>query len=365
MSGGGRLVINSHYVPQFILRNFYTNDKITYCDLEKKKVELRNTRSVFSEEGYYPEGIEKDLCKKAEYLFANLYHNKFEEARNTVVLTRDELFTVKKYLIVSAIRYKNELTDFDEEQLKILGPDFKMDYDRSLNEILACESPDDLFNEIFKMQDYIARKLGKEISEAQGEPNIPLWAELIDITHSYLVFVKTREKEKFLIPDVGRAIAEGPLSLKKFDAVLQNAMTTFNPQALQLLGMISPRDYSFYPLSKNFGVLSMNSFYKVLTDSEYHFNVIMPEDCPTVSAALGFGDRNTITPPKVRGNGNSKEYIYDIKNLTTKDVIHLNGLMLIEAKRFVACGELSEIENTMEYITDYPEKDFSFMNINA
>ena len=96
-------MINSHYFPQFILRNFYTNDKIKYCDLEKKKVELRNTRSVFTEEGYYPEGIEKDLCKKAEYLFANLYHNKFEEARNTLVLTRDELFTVKKYLIVSAI----------------------------------------------------------------------------------------------------------------------------------------------------------------------------------------------------------------------------------------------------------------------
>ena len=353
-------MIKSHYVPQFILRNFYSNDKITYCDLDKKTVELRNTRSVFSEEGYYPEGIEKDLCKKAEYLFANLYHNKFEEARNSIILTREELFTVKKFLIVCAIRYKAELTEFDKKQLEILGPEFKMDYDRSLNEILACETADDLFNEIFKMQNHIAKLMGKEFSEEEDSSNIPLWAELIDITHSYLIFVKTKE-EKFLIPDVGRAIAEGPLSIKKFDAVLQTAMTTFNPQALQLLQMISPRDYSFYPLSKNFGILSMNSFFKVLTDSEYHFNIIMPEDCPTVSAALGFGDRNTITPPKVRGNGNNKEYIYDIKQLTTKDVCHLNSLMLIEAKRYVACGELSEIQNSIDYMSGYQIRDYSFM----
>ena len=33
-------MINSHYVPQFILRNFYVDDKITYCDLENKTIQL-------------------------------------------------------------------------------------------------------------------------------------------------------------------------------------------------------------------------------------------------------------------------------------------------------------------------------------
>ena len=123
-------MINSHYVPQFILRNFYADDKITYCDLEKKTIQPRNTRSVFSEEGYYPEGIEHDLCKKAEYQFANLYHNKLEEARSSITLTADELFTIKKYLVVCAVRYKHEINEEDEKRIELLGPAFKIDYDR-------------------------------------------------------------------------------------------------------------------------------------------------------------------------------------------------------------------------------------------
>lgn len=341
-------MIKSHYVPQFILRNFYTNDKITYCDLDKKKTELRNTRSVFSEEGYYPEGIEKDLCKKAEYLFANLYHNKLEEAKSRIVLTREELFIVKKYLIVSAIRFKNDEKDFDKAQLDILGPEFKMDYDRSLNEILACNSAEDLFNEIFKTQAYIARRFGIDLGDEKENPNIPLWAEMKDIADAYIVFVKAREKEKFLIPDVGRAIYEGPMKSRKMEAMLHAIMNPLDPKLLQIMNMISPRDYTFYPLSKNFGILSMDILYKFLSEGAFHFDITFPKDCPTISAALGFGDRNTIMPAKVRGNGANKEYIFDVKNLTTGDVCHLNSLMLIEAKRFVACGELSEIENTME-----------------
>ena len=107
----------------------------------------------------------------------------------------------------------------------------------------------------------------------------------------------------------------------------------------------------------------MNILYKFLAEGAFKYNITMPEDCPTISAALGFGDRNTIVPAKVRGNGNNKEYIYDIKQLTTKDVCHLNSLMLIEANRYVACGELSEIQNSIECLSGYPIRDYSFMKL--
>ena len=31
-------MVNSHYIPQFILKNFYKDDKIQYCDIDKKRV---------------------------------------------------------------------------------------------------------------------------------------------------------------------------------------------------------------------------------------------------------------------------------------------------------------------------------------
>ena len=356
-------MINSHYIPQFILRNFYADNKITYCDLEKKTIQPRNTRSVFSEEGYYPEGIEHDLCKKAEYQFANLYHNKIEEARSSITFTADELFTIKKYLVVCAIRYKHEISEEDEKRMELLGPAFKIDYDRCLNEVLVCENLIDIFNELGKVENFLFKAFQGKGGGSPDDLNMHLWSELKDILHSYLVFVKTCGDEKFLIPDVGRGVYQGPLGIRKTTGLFDNVMLTGNLQLLQLTQLITPRDYTVYPLSKNLAILSMNSFFKLLTKSEFHFNIKLPEECSTVSAALGFGDSDTITPPKVTMRGTDKEYKYEIKQLTSKDICHFNSLMLAEAKRYVACAELSGIQRSIKTASEYTERDLSFLKI--
>lgn len=356
-------MINSHYVPQFILRNFYSDDKITYCDLEKKIVQARNAKSVFSKEGYYPENIEKDLCKKAEYQFANLYHNKLEEARSSLTLTANDLFTIKKYLVVCAIRYKYEISEEDIKLRELLGPAFKVDYDKSLNEILACDTTEDIFNVLGKNEEFLYKNFqGNDVGN-MDELNMPLWSELKDILHSYLVFVKVRGDEKFLVPDVGRGIYQGPLGIRKTTGLFENAINSENQQLLQLMQMITPRDYTIYPLSKNLAILSMNSFFKLLTESEFHLNVKLPEDYPTVSAVLGFGDSNAITPPKVKMNGRTKEYKYDIKSLTNKDVCHFNSLMIGDAIRYVACAGLKDIQKSVQTATDYTDRDLVFLKI--
>ena len=53
-------LVKSHYVPQLILRHFGTDERIQYCDLDKKKVETRNIKSAFAEKGYYPETIDSE-----------------------------------------------------------------------------------------------------------------------------------------------------------------------------------------------------------------------------------------------------------------------------------------------------------------
>lgn len=85
-------MINSHYIPQFILRHFLNTEKIQYCDLKNKKVESRNTKSVFSEKEYYPEYLERELCRHVESQFANLLNNKLAVSKYKFSLSPDEMF---------------------------------------------------------------------------------------------------------------------------------------------------------------------------------------------------------------------------------------------------------------------------------
>lgn len=325
-----------------------------------KKTELRNTRSVFSEKGYYPEGIEKDLCKKAEYLFANLYHNKLENARNSIVLTREELVTIKKYLIVTAIRYRYEFAEEDSALMEELGRAFKVEFIDSLNRILNCETIEETFQYLEKVNEHLSINNMDKLREST-DVNLPLWAEIKDALYSYIVFVKTRGDEKFLIPDIGRGNYEGPLSRKKMSGLLEAAISQENPVFFQIGMMVSPRDYTIYPLSQNMAILSMSSFYKLLTDSEIKVSVILPEECPTVFAVLGFGSRDTIIPPKVRNIRGTKEYIYDIKQITATDVSYLNCLMLVEAQHHIACSDLSSLKKTLELSGEYTDRELSFL----
>ena len=88
-------MIPSYFIPQFILRAFSENDKIQYIDLSSKVVESRNTCSVFSEDGYYPEQLEHDLCDKVERDFATL-HKKILKSAKKFTLFGAEMFFGKK-----------------------------------------------------------------------------------------------------------------------------------------------------------------------------------------------------------------------------------------------------------------------------
>lgn len=43
-----------HYIPQFILKNFYNeNQQINYWDIAKAKLETRNTKNIFMGKNMY------------------------------------------------------------------------------------------------------------------------------------------------------------------------------------------------------------------------------------------------------------------------------------------------------------------------
>lgn len=220
-----------------------------------------------------------------------------------------------------------------------------------------------MFEYVFQFDNLIApQSSGNKTSDIK----MSLWAEMKDVLQSHPIFVKAPQKEDFLINDIGKGIYEGPLSHKKLFALLDSGIKQSNPIMMQIAMMLTPRDYTVIPLSKKLAVVSMSVFYKTLTDSELSMNVELPEECPTVSGVLGFGNRNVIKPPKVKYHpGGGAEYQYEIQQLSIADVSHFNALMIAEANHHVACSDLSNYGKTMEIVSKYTDRDLSFMNASS
>lgn len=344
-------MINCHYIPQLILRHFCFDNKISYCDVENRRIELRNTKSVFSEKSYYPDELEKGLCDKVEVQFANILNNKILCNRNRFVLTSEEMFILKKFLIITVLRVKNSDINIDE-----LIPDLNSDeiyklegnFFENINKILNCKTKE----EAFKYTDII-----------NGETNLNLYAYIKDILCSYTVFVRTNNsKENFLIPDKGYASYEGPIHVKKLTGVIELAMKLEDQFLFQIANMLTPHDYSIFPIAYDMAIIKMSPFFKLCIDGSA-YNIVFPQEALTLSKVLGFGSSQIISAPKIKNlNGRSVEYSCEVKQLSKSDVYFLNSLLLGNVKQYFAFADIELVKNSIKYTEQLSDEiDYSFL----
>ncbi|MBM9888632.1 MULTISPECIES: DUF4238 domain-containing protein [Deefgea] len=345
-------MINCHYVPRLILRHFANEEKIQYCDLDKSKVENRNIKSTFSEKGYYPDEIEKELCYKIESQFSNLLNNKILKERYKVSLSRQELFILKKYLIVTAIRFNVT------EGMESVGahPNIVKSYSKSfytnINKVLACVNAEEIFTHLDIDTDEALENASN--SDCYGE--VKLWANIKNILHSYIAIVSTdRCKEDLIVPDAGFSYKATNIAFGlggKFDKcmyTLNYALKSGNPFLLQMSQMLTPYDYMLFPVAKKMAIVSFSVFYKFF-DNKSGFSGLLPLNGMTVSELIGFGSSDIVEPPKVKlQNGKPVGYEYGIKQLSKSDVISLNTAMFNTAEHYFGYCDLEAIKSSLEY----------------
>ena len=333
-------MINNHYIPQLILRHFCEDGKILYYDIEKHTTELRTTKSVFSEKGYYPDKLEKELCHKIEVQFANVLNKKILCENYKITLTEEDLLTLKKYLIITILRVRDEdmvhnawyqvlkrdgfITE--EDSLKDF---FSGDFFENINKILECRDLDTLL----------------EITDE----NLNLFTFVKDVIYSYNVFVKSNNcKEDFIISDRGWAGYRGPISVKKLNAMLNMLEVEYDPYIDMLLHMSSPLDYAIFPLANNTAVIMVSPAFKMCLPGA-PYNILYPENAPSLSRCLGFGSANTIAVPdnKFLRDG-TKEYRYNIQQLPRQDVVFLNELLIKNAENFIGFGNSDRVRISLD-----------------
>ena len=362
ISGG---FMNSHYVPQFILKGFCKNKQLTCCDFDSKSTFVKIPKFVFSEYDYYPEQLEKDLCYKTETAFAKLFHNKLEQAKDTIELTSDEVFTIQKYLIVSSLRYKYEMTENDKLIFSQIPKQrqhlYRIDSIEALEEILHYNSTEELLNYV---NDIIKSRYDSNADNKgdKTDMNAQLFIETREILMNYLIFVRPRENEEFLISDVGRGSYQGKLATEKINIAFRlmiDKLSVGMPDALsmELPLMLSNCDFMLYPLTKNLAVISMSVFYRLVSELARQGFINNLYDC---SNSLGFSDNKIINSRPVKKDGNIR---FRIRNISTADVCHLNCISINQAKHFAACSDLSKIQQSVLFAKEKIERDISFMQL--
>ena len=337
----GDNMINSHFVPQFLLRNFCSDSKIQYYNKNTKTVESRSTRSVFSEKGYYPDQLEKDLCNKIEYQFSVVLNNKLLKARDKITLNSDEMWILKKYLIITMLRVHDDnmehntmyrflkrdgfIQDPDEFEVKYSG-----DFYDNIIKILNCPDP------------YSALEL------TNTEANITLFSFIRDVINSYNVFVRSnRSKEDFVITDRGWANYCGIISVKKLNAILDTPVYQFDPFLQQVIRMSSPQDYAVYPLSSNLAIITVSPAVQVMLPGS-PYKIILPPEAPTLAKCMGFGNNRIFTAPKKQLICGMKLYTYEVHQLKQSDVAFLNCLLIDNADAFIGFADQSKIRYSFD-----------------
>ena len=341
--------MNNHYIPQFLLKHFCENGTIQYCDIENRKVEARNTRSVFSEKGYYPDELEHDLCNKIESQFSKLLNDKLANARYKVTINSDEMFVLKKYMIITALRYNSRELEDDPiifqmplaEKTKLIG-----DFYSRINRVLNCKNQNEML----------------QLIDIEKMNNIGLFTYVKNIMHSYTVIVKTNNsKQDFLITDRGCTRYSGPLSVKKAFMLLDVAKETNDPFLSQLASMVTIHDYSVFPITRNMAIINMSVFFKLFTKAS-PYRAMLSNLSSTINSVLGFGDSSIIEDPKVKAliNG-GKEYTMEIKQLSSTDVFFINSLLFALCNKNFAFANKTRIEQSLEYIQKEKNIDLSFI----
>lgn len=239
------------------------------------------------------------------------------------------MFLLKKFLLISVLRYRTDekedetiLEQLSESEIKFIRGNFF----ENINKILNCKTKEEIFS-FYNYED--------------ANTNLSLIAYAKDILGSYLIFVKSTDCDReFLIPDKGNAWFMGRLAIEKTFMMYEMVKTYRESFFYQILSLLTPHDYTIFPLSKDMAVLCMSPFFKLMADNSV-FTIPKNE----IQDVLGFGNGYMLKPAKVSFTRDKKpiDYGFDVKPLCGKDVEFLNILLLKNAESHIAFGSKDKL----------------------
>ena len=363
---------NNHYVPRLVLRRY--GDRINKYNLKTKEyIVSGNIKSAFNEKNLYPEELEKRLAS-IEGKFADLLNNKLLKEPEKIVLHRDEIWLIKKFLVLEMFRVPDALSEhrtvkdspefssaaYGFKEKKIDGESYRDYIFRTMNVIIDANSFDD-----------IIKNPNKTYESAK-------WFLLYN--NCYLTFWdSTNSNEDFFITDRGMTcehektrfefeqygfkeelIKSGYILSKVFDESLPQNQKDAYFELMEKSRFVYANYYMF-SISATRMIGLINPWYRLHFDNDLVKKLGVPEVYPcmlskealetnTVKYINQFKiDNGTFDPEK---DFDSKdEYIYNVKYISFEDVCIINCMMLDRAYEMIGFAEANKIKKSLNIYT--------------
>lgn len=360
--------MKSHYVSQFVIRRF--SNAINIFNIKTGKIdEEKKTGKIFYKQDIYDEEIEKLVNFNIESRVANIVDKKILVSGD-VVLTREELNILKKYMLICSVRTLTE--DYFCKLLK----NFKKKANSYLNirkEYAFLKGTEDLGitnNELYlrALKVYAASNTIQEIAfNPLATREILAWA--LPFLESYIAFWDAPENQEYVLTDSGMCseyegfhMITGGLDISKISYLL-NQIDNEKIQYSTLLAsnIIMYENYNIFNLSSKRCMIAINPFFKLYNN---HKLIVKSEDDvmasmekPDIWPAI-IQNKELFNIPETHYShslepfspyAQDDEFVYAPKVLTNEDLVYINNLMLTQSNEIIGFNNPQNIIDSIYY----------------
>lgn len=344
--------------------------------METRKLESRNPKSIFCGENIYSSAVEEKL-HKLETIYSSIIDKKII-GKDTIRLTRDELYKIKKFLIVDGLR-----TMFEEGQFvkffKTFEPSAK-EYFKRL-ELTAKVDPREAI--YLKMLNKNNHKYLSKIDMTDKEKymfclerlldNEPFALHLTDcpmdliawsaaFTESYLTFWDAAESEEFLLTDINMMSEYdmchemyGGLNTEKTSYLISKINESSIYLSILKTLSVMYENYDIFNISNTRCIVCINPFFKLYDDNIFgvdNQNIISK---PNIWPGTTIHHLKAYEIPKNEYEKSTLEYtkndifIYNPYKLTVEETLALNLKFIKQCKNALGFVNKEKIINSLGY----------------
>ena len=363
--------MHNHYVSQFVIRRF--SDALNIFDLHSGKIdENKRPNKVFYHEDIYDTETER-LFNFIESRVANIVSQKIL-GQETIVLTRKELFLLKRYMLICSVRAQTPkefgkiIRGFEknaEEYISIRNTLFSDG--GKLPSIKSIDVTDEELYaralKVFSTTNYI-----RDIClNPDATKEMLAWA--VPFLESYIAFWDMPPDREYILTDCGMTseyegfhLLTGGLDISKASYLL--AKFKKDPTAyagLMASNCVMYENYDMFVFSSMRAMVMIHPFFRLYEGQKITFydpalgsgekkQLEIPDIWPAV-----IQNRSLFGPPcnqYVMDESHfceEDQYIYCPRSLTEEDAVYINAMLLSQARDIIGFNDSEKIIDSIYY----------------
>ena len=367
--------MKNHFKSQLIMKRF--NQQLWFYDMDNHKLELKKPNKVLFEKDIYTDEVEEKL-HRIETRYSNLIDNKILN-KEKIVLTRDDLYLLKKFLLIDSLRNM-----YDEERFEKFFKNFERSARHYFSMVeMAANEEHPKYKELYPF--YKGKKYLSELNMSIKDKfmlclnsildsdlyslhisDVPLdviaWS--VAFIDSYITFWDSNEKEDFILTDLNmmseydmcHMIYSGMPAEKVSYLLAMNKKSNYTIYTdLMIQNAVMYENFNIFNLSANRCIVCISPFFKLYSDKIYKYSNIKEKiEKPNILPssihhleAFEIPETEYVISPSFMTKDDIFKYVP--YKLTQDETIALNMQFLNESKKYIGFVNKEKVVNTFGY----------------